>query len=513
MRRRELSRSLIVSAAAAALLPGRSRAGGYDACSSHPLTGAETSASVKPQDTAYLPGDLRRYGARPEADITQALASAVAQAQRPGGSPVYVPAALGNRCTVNAGVVISAPITLYGDNRYQSVISTNADITILTVSGAQSQGVLIRDLQLVGKGAGATRPGISFSGSPYNALERVRVRNFGIGVQFATGGYSSFLNRILGSEIISNNAVNIDCQSQTHQLSLHQVTFGGGAPIGLHLVDSSGLSVFGGDCEGCTRVCIDLDNATTRNGNHYLCGLDLEGNHCADGDVRIGNTAMVNGVTLVDFGLSPGAHDKWFVNPVRCGGLTVAGCKIWSGYASGSWINRAGELSNLVCAGNGGRLDGSGQPLGPAPDSFWSPAGHPQAYRVPQVFDRHYQDSASYSQYAAITTDLNVPEGRWYAGLDVMQIHRGAPPASGVKAYARAMIAKYDGCGELKCGAALMHGAVDIEGPLGIIGQAVTGAQGAIFSATNKPGGERSAPSKWLAVTLDGTQYYIPCWQ
>jgi hypothetical protein len=512
MRRRDLSATLIASAAAAALLPRRAHADGCDACSSHALTAAETSAGVTPQDTAYLPGDLRRYGARPAADVTKALAAAVAQAQKPGGSSVYIPAALGNRCTVSAGVEISSPITIYGDNRYQSVISTGADITILTISDAQSQGVLIRDLQLIGKGAGATLPGILFSGSPYNALERVRVQKFGVGVRFATGSYASFLNRILGSEIISNNVVNIDCQSQTHQLSLHQVTFGA-APTGLHLVDSSGLSIFGGDCEGCTLVCIDLDNATTKNGNHYLCGLDLEGNQCAAGDVRIGNTAVVTGVTLVDFGLSPGAHDKWFVNPVRCGGLTVTGCTIWSGYASGSWINRAGELSNLVCAGNGRRTDSSGQALGPAPDSFWTPAGHPQAYRVPEVFDKHYQDGAAYNQYAAITTDFNVPEGRWYAGLDVLQVHPGASPASGVKAYARAMIASSEGCGALKCGAALMRGDVDIEGPIGIVGQAVTGAQSATFSATNKPGSAASAPSKWLSVTLDGTQYYIPCWR
>ena len=511
MRRRNLSGALLVSAAAAALMPARSRAAA-DVGGGQARTGAETSAGVEPQDIAYLPGDLRRYGARPEADITQALATAIAQAQAPGGSAVYISAALGGRCTVMAGVTITAPITIYGDNRYQSVISTHADITVLTISGAQSQGVVIRDLQLVGKGAGATRPGIQVSGSPYNALERVRIRDFGIGVQFATGGYSSFLNRILGSEIIHNNLVNIDCQSQTHQLSLHQVTFGA-APTGLHLVDSSGLSIFGGDCEGCTRVCIDLDNAATRNGNHYLCGLDLEANQCAEGDVRIGNTAEVDAVTLVDFVLSPGAHDQWFVNPVRCGSLTVTGCRIWSGYASGSWINRAGQLTNLVCLGNGSRADRSGQPLGPAPDSFWSPAGHPQSYRLAQAFDPHFQDCASFNQYAAATTDLNVPGGCWYAGLDLLHLHAGEPPAPGVKTYARAMIASAAADHDLKCGAALMRGDVDIDGAIGIAGQAITGTQSAIFNATNKPGSQMSAPSRWLAVSLDGRKHYIPCWE
>jgi hypothetical protein len=511
MRRRDLPASLFLSTVAAALAPARSRADDSQP-GSYALTAAERAAGLTPPNLSFPPGDLRRYGARPEADMSEALRAAVTQAQRPGGSAVHVPAALGNRCTVSAGVVISAPITLYGDNRYQSVISTHADITVLTISGAASQGTVIRDLQLVGKGPGATRPGILVSGSPYNAFERVRVRNFAVGLQFATGGYASYLNRILGSEIIFNNRVNIDCESQTHQLSLHQVTFGA-APTGLHLVDSSGLSVFGGDCEGCTQVCIDLDNAATRNGNHYLCGLDLEGNQCSYGDVRIGNSAMVQGVTLVDFVLSPGRHDRWFVNPVRCGGLTVTGCVIWSGYASGDWINRAGELSGLVCAGNGRRLDGSRQPLGPAADSFWSTAQHPQAYRVPEVFDPHYQDGASYNQYAAVSGDLNVPGGVWYAGLDVMHVYPSAAQAPGVKAYARAMIARSEDCPGLKCGAALMRGDVDIEGAIGVVGQASTGAQSAIFTATNKPGTEAGAPAKWLAVTLDGTTHYIPCWR
>jgi hypothetical protein len=40
-----------------------------------------------------------------------------------------------------------------------------------------------------------------------------------------------------------------------------------------------------------------------------------------------------------------------------------------------------------------------------------------------------------------------------------------------------------------------------------------TGAQTATFSATNKPGSGTTAPTKWLPITCDGTQYYLPLWQ
>jgi hypothetical protein len=52
------------------------------------------------------------------------------------------------------------------------------------------------------------------------------------------------------------------------------------------------------------------------------------------------------------------------------------------------------------------------------------------------------------------------------------------------------MIASGEHRDQLKCGAALMLGDVDIEGPIGMIVQAVTGDQGAIFSARNKPASE-----------------------
>jgi hypothetical protein len=40
-----------------------------------------------------------------------------------------------------------------------------------------------------------------------------------------------------------------------------------------------------------------------------------------------------------------------------------------------------------------------------------------------------------------------------------------------------------------------------------------TGAQTATFSATNKPGSGTTAPTQWLTLNLNGTLFYVPCWQ
>ncbi|MBV8147018.1 MAG: hypothetical protein JO184_18660, partial [Gammaproteobacteria bacterium] len=61
-------------------------------------------------------------------------------------------------------------------------------------------------------------------------------------------------------------------------------------------------------------------------------------------------------------------------------------------------------------------------------------------------------------------------------------------------------------------GAAYMQGDVDINGALGINGQATTGSQTATFAAGNKPGAGAAGPARWLPIKLDGTLYYIPCW-
>jgi hypothetical protein len=118
----------------------------------HPQSAAELGASVTPSAYQYYYGDLRRYGATVAGNITTALSSACAQAQRSGGAPVYIPSALGTSCSVTAGVTISSPITIYGDGPAVSVINTASDLTIFTLTATGGPGCVFRDFQLAGQG-------------------------------------------------------------------------------------------------------------------------------------------------------------------------------------------------------------------------------------------------------------------------------------------------------------------------------------------------------------------------
>jgi hypothetical protein len=512
MRRRDLSRVILGAGAGLITQPSVAQTPG---AAGHARTAAEQKATIVPADPGYPPGDLRRYGAAPGGDITAALSSAASQANQQNGAAIYLASELGT-CRLSSGVTFDRPVSVYGDDYQNTLITASADITMFTFN-AGAAGSVVRDLHLVGQGPGATRPGILVRNCPSTNFERIWVRNFGVGVQYVPGGNSSYLNSIVASSIVSNNSVNIDAQAQTHQLALYQVTFGGGpAKIGIRVVDSNGLSVYGGDCEGVSVCCVDLDSTLKGPpflGGHLISGCDFEGNTCSAGDIRIGSTRAVRGVQISNMTLSPGRGDRWFVNPVNCDGLLVSGCRIEAGYQEGQWINRAGKLTNFVSLANGAELDNnSDAPIGHVYNNFDTSRSHPEPWRAPTVFDRGYQGGAAANQYAIISSDLNVPNGHWYAGLDIMNVSAGGAPAVGVKTYARAMIARNARGADLKVGAAYMRGDVDIDGPLGINGQATTGSQTATFAASNKPGSAGTAPVKWLPIKLDGAVYYIPCW-
>jgi hypothetical protein len=512
MRRRDLSK--VMFAAGTGLISQASHAQPAATPKRAP-SAAEEKAAVVPADTDYPPGDLRRYGAVAGGDITRALLNAASQANQENGAAIYIASALGSS-RITAGVTFDRPVSIFGDDYQNTVISTGADITVFTFN-AGAAGSVVRDLHLAGKGPGANRPGILVRNCPCTNFTRIWVRRFGVGVRYAPGANSSYLNTIIASSIISNNEVNIDAQARTNQLALYQVTFGGGpSRIGIRVVDSSGLTIYGGDCEGVTVCCVDLDattNAPAFWGGHLISGCDFEGNTCSEGDVRIGNTHAVRAVQLSNMTLAPGHGNRWFVNPLNCDGLLVLGCHIESGYASGDWINRTGNLTNLVSLGNGAELDGNtSSPVGHVYNNFATARAHPEPWRTPATFDPNYRGGASANQYAVLSSDLDVPDGHWYAGLDVMNVVKGGAPAPGVKVYARAMIGHNSRGPDLKVGAAYMQGDVDINGALGINGQATSGSQTATFAAGNKPGASGTRPARWLPIKLDGTIYYIPCW-
>ena len=207
---------------------------------------------------------------------------------------------------------------------------------------------------------GPANPAILCNSSPYNVFERIKVSGFGFGIQLATGGNASYLNSLVNCTIISNAMANIYGESQSHQLSLFGTTFGGGdVGWGIYLTDSSGLSIHGGDCEG-TAVCgIEIDNvASTGNGAHFLSGIDFEGNRDGAGNIRIGNTALVNGLHITGCTFSEGGiGDDYAINLQNLTGGLVSGCNFATGYGTAQINTSASGLAGLVCLGNRGYQD------------------------------------------------------------------------------------------------------------------------------------------------------------
>ena len=452
----------------------------------YPRTPAEILASVTPVSLSFLPGDLRRFATFTTGggDVTTALASAVAQATKAGGAPIYVPAAMG-ALTVTAGVSVTAPIKIFGDDWQSSVISTAADITILSFTVAAS-GSLLSDFQFVGKGADATLPAILLTNSNNNFFQRVCVKSFGIGIQFVpglTGNKSCFSNTLSGCRIISNITINIDAQAGTNALFLDGTTFGGGpCATGLRLVDANNLTILGGDVEGMTLCAIDLDATSTLPAGHTINGLHIEGNTSSAGDIRIGNTAPVNGVHIMA-AFYPGTGAIAGINAVNCNGLFIR-FALGAGYTNVPFLQKTNLTNEDVT------------PIGPVTNGLNYRQNNAKFNYADQsvldfaaatAFDAAYQDSANYNQYR-IQSGSVAANKDYYAGLDAIEMTATTAPGAGAKLYARGMFASNDLGGATKVGAAFMSGDVDIVGGRFAPPTPAFGAQvGAVFQGSGVP--------------------------
>lgn len=473
-------------------------------------TAAEISASVTPTNFSYFPGHFFRYGAVADGSTDNALswAAMIAQANLPGGANPYIPASASG-FKVNTGATVTAPISITGQLISGSTVFTTADITILSFSTGASQGS-ISNLSFHGVGVGATNPGLLFTNVNNHRMSRVGVSLFGVGVRYApgfVGNKSCFSNTLESCRVISNNSINIDGQSNTNALLLDGTTFGGGpCAVGLKLVDSNNLTISGGDVEGMTLCAIDLDATSTLPAGHVINGLHIEGNTSSAGDVRIGNTAAVNGVSITA-AFYPGTGATAGINAVNCNGLFVR-YALGSGYTSVPFLMKA-ILTNEDIAPIGPTSNGLNYRQNNAKINYADQ--ETIGFTDPTSFDAAYQDSSNYNLYR-IKSGSVAANKDYFAGFDAIEMTSAGSPGAGAKLYARVCYAANDFGGSTKVGALKAVGDVDIQGPLGVVGQATTGSQTATFTASNKPGTGTTAPAKWVPVMLDGVQYYFPCW-
>lgn len=300
------------------------------------------------------PFSVKNLGAKGDGatDDSVAVQAIIALAQAINGAVYFPPTSTGYK--VGTGLLVTAPITLMGLNYTGSSLHASGDITVLSFSLAAS-GSVVRDLQILGPGTGtSTKPGVLCTNANYIHIERCLVKAFRYGVRYSPGINASYLCSIADSQIIMNGVTNIDAQLGTNALCISNTSFGGTpAQIGLSVVDSNSLALLGGDCEGVSVCAVDLDASGTLQAGHLIGGVHFEANNSSGGDVRIGNTAAVMGVTLPGNFYKPGTSIAG-VNAIRGGALLVDGGVLHSGYASVAFIQIGAAFGtwNILSLGN-----------------------------------------------------------------------------------------------------------------------------------------------------------------
>jgi len=230
-----------------------------------------------------------------------------------------------------------------GSNTNGTVISVTSTSLRPFVSEDVSAGVenvLFQDLRLVGPGATSTAIGLEFISVFESRLIRVDIRLFDVGwtLRKGTSTSSSFSNTAIDSKIVSNNTINIDGQELSNNLSLYHVTFGGGpVATGIQMAISDTFHVFGGDCEGVTVSCIDIDGPTSgTGGGHVISGVHFEANTSSAADIRIGDTNNVESVQITGNLFAAGAGATYPIDLQNAENVFMSGNVVQSGYTTSS---------------------------------------------------------------------------------------------------------------------------------------------------------------------------------
>ena len=237
-------------------------------------------------------------------------------------------------------------IRIQGAARTCTVIKANGTAVTPLATVLDSGSIEFADISVQGF-AGSTVPGVILNSTTYCIFRNFQVEAFDIGVQLKKGGGTgSFGNSFYHSRIVGMR-INIDAQAESNTLSLYDVQFGlPGTQTGLKYVDSAGLKISAGDCSAVSVVCVDLDSTTASpelEMGATLNGVYFESNTASAGDIRVGNTQTVNGVSMFGGRHTGGAGNLTPLNAVRAKGLTFNGVTV-----SGSYTNTAPVLGTVV---------------------------------------------------------------------------------------------------------------------------------------------------------------------
>jgi hypothetical protein len=230
MLRRDVSKALFATAAGSTLLSTQVRA---QACTApcFARTQAEINAGVTPTNTAYLPGDVRRYGADPTgvADSTVAINNALKS-----NDLVY---AIAGTYSCSGSLVLLSGQTFFGDG--SATVLQFSDPTISNIVGTGLTGTTVRDLKInvTGSASTVTTGGVLFQ-SNCRACKAERLEIAGVnwaGVWILASSYCEvrdcYFHDFLGSVHGSSDVIVTDDGTSTpvsHNIVEGNQCFGGG---------------------------------------------------------------------------------------------------------------------------------------------------------------------------------------------------------------------------------------------------------------------------------------------
>lgn len=407
------------------------------------ITLVENFAYRSPVDAFLGEHNVKSWGALGDSSTNDqpAIQNAINAAQVERGTVVFPTNKGFSNYNVDSVMSITQPITLVGKGvgvagsgtGPSAHIRTDDDISIFTISRTAS-GSVFRNLFIdnVGSSTGAA---IVYTNSNTNLMERVTVTGFSVGVRYEPGvasPQSSFLNTIRDSEIINNTSINIDAQKNTNALRLDGVTFGGGSsPTGLKVMTSNTLNLIGGDVEGTTSVAIDLDSELDIHVGHLISGTHIEGNTASNGDIRIGATNPIRGITIVGVNFIPGVSADSGVNAIQGSGISIIGGTLHSGYA-GSNLTVLG-FARFAAAVEKYSIVGMSNVQTDDRDSFRTPST--LIFQAASAFDANYQDGTKYNLYKIDADDI-VANKNYYGDLSIIRVDVGTSPGAGAVQYA-----------------------------------------------------------------------------
>jgi hypothetical protein len=426
-----------------------------------PRTGLEIAASTIPINYSRFASpikDISRYVSdnTGSADVSVELNAAFAAEKNiiiPEGTYKFG-SALGGPITLRQGQTIT------GAGRGDNSLGRTTTITVPTdlapfISASVCAGIVLDNFCIVGPGMGSsTKTGLEFISAYQCILNRMLISGFNVGWKMrSVSSTSSFLNTASES-LIFGSTTNIRAEHDSNALTLRQVTFGGGAAVGLYIVDSNSLNVEGGDAEGCTTCCIDIDASAPLTAGHRIDGTHFEGNPNTAGDIRIGNTALVRGVWIMAK-FDPGTLADSGVNAVNCDGL-VCYYQLGSGYTGKPFLRKT-NLTNEVLVNLGSSsvqnyVQNNFKPNYADSDSL--------LFSAATNFDAAYADSATYNSYRMKAGSMTAAKN-FYGAMDALEVTATGSPGAGSAAYGRAVYVSNAGLNNVR-GLLVSGGSLDL---------------------------------------------------